>query len=107
MFFEIFSPYKHVLAVYLGNKKPTFLACNTVQVHTTILGSSKINDFLQNRQIYSRRIFETSQNFLDMGSESPQNCWVKVKCTWVQSEDKDEDSNLLALASNLRKLGKL
>ena len=73
MFFEIFSPYKHVLAVYLGNKKPTFLACNTVQVHTAILGSSKINDFLQNRQIYSRRIFETSRNFLDMVSVKLQN----------------------------------
>ena len=36
------------------------------QVHAAILKSSKINDLLQNRQIYSRRIFETSRNFLDM-----------------------------------------
>ena len=28
MFSEIFSPYKLVAADYLGNKKPTFLACN-------------------------------------------------------------------------------
>ena len=39
---------------YLGNKKPTFLACNTEQVHAAILESSKINDLLQNRQIYFR-----------------------------------------------------
>ena len=53
---------------YLGNKKPSFLACNTEHVHAAILESSKINDLLQNRQIYSRRIFETSRNFLDMVS---------------------------------------
>ena len=53
---------------YLGNKKPTFLACNTEQAHAAILESSKINDLLLNRQIYSRRIFETSRNFLDMVS---------------------------------------
>ena len=40
---------------YLGNKKPTFLARNTEQVHAAILESSKTNDFFQNRQIYSRR----------------------------------------------------
>ena len=53
---------------YLGNKKSTFLACNTEQVHAAILESSKTNDLLQNRQIYSRRTFETSRNFLDMVS---------------------------------------
>ena len=53
---------------YLGNKKPTFLACHTEQVYAAILESSKINDLFQNRQIYSRRIFETSRNFLDMVS---------------------------------------
>ena len=58
---------------YLGNNKPTFLACNTEQVHAAILESSKINDLLQNRQIYSRRIFETSRNFLDMVSVRLQN----------------------------------
>ena len=46
---------------YLGNKKPTFLACNTEQVYAAILESSKINDLFQNRQIYSRRIFEISK----------------------------------------------
>ena len=51
---------------YLGNKKPTFLTCNTEQVRAAILESSKINDLFQNRQIYSHRIFETSRNFLDM-----------------------------------------
>ena len=58
---------------YLGNNKPTFLACNTEQVHAAILESSNINDLLQNRQIYSRRIFETSRNFLDMVSVRLQN----------------------------------
>ena len=58
---------------YLGNNKPTFLACNTEQVHAAILESSKINDLLQNRQIYSRRIFETSRNFLEMVSVRLQN----------------------------------
>ena len=33
---------------YSGNKKPTFLACNTEKVHTAIWGSSKINSLLQN-----------------------------------------------------------
>ena len=58
---------------YLANKKPTFLACNTEQVHAAILESSKINDLLQNRQIYSRRIFEISGNFLNMVSVRLQN----------------------------------
>ena len=58
---------------YLGNNKPTFLACNTEQVHAAILESSNINDLLQNRQIYSRRIFETSRNFLEMVSVRLQN----------------------------------
>ena len=53
---------------YLGNKKSTFLACNTEQVHAAILESSKTNDLLQNHQIYSHRIFETSRNFLNMAS---------------------------------------
>ena len=53
---------------YLENKKPTFLACNTDQVHAAILESSKINDLFQNRRIYSDRIFETFRNFLDMVS---------------------------------------
>ena len=58
----MFYPY------YLENKKPTFLACNTDQVHAAILESSKINDLFQNRRIYSDRIFETFRNFLDMVS---------------------------------------
>ena len=33
---------------YLGNKKPTFLAGNTEQVHAAILETSKINDLFQN-----------------------------------------------------------
>ena len=53
---------------YLTNKKAAFLASNTEQVYVAILKSSKINDFFQNRQIYSHQIFETSQNFLDMVS---------------------------------------
>ena len=58
---------------YLGSKKPTFLTCNTEQIHAAILESSKINDLLQNHQIYSRRIFETSRNFLDVVSVRLQN----------------------------------
>ena len=58
---------------YLGNKKPTFLACNTEQIHAAILESSKIKDLLQDCQIYSRWIFETSRNFLDMVSVTLQN----------------------------------
>ena len=58
---------------YLGNKKPTFLACNTKQVYAANLESSKINNLFQNRQIYSRRVFETSRNFLDMVSVRLQN----------------------------------
>ena len=54
--------------VLFGNKKPTFLACNTQQVYAAILESSEINDLFQNRQIYSRRIFEIFQNFFDMVS---------------------------------------
>ena len=46
---------------YLGNKKPTFLTCNTEQVHAAISECSKINDLFQNRQIYSHWIFKTSQ----------------------------------------------
>ena len=53
---------------YLGNKKPTFLACNPEQVYATILEFSKNNDLFQNRQTYSRRILEISRNFLDMVS---------------------------------------
>ena len=53
---------------YLGNKKPTFPACNTEQVYAAILKSSKNKDLFQNCQIYSRRIFETSRNFLGMVS---------------------------------------
>ena len=49
---------------YLGIKKPTFLACNTEQVHAAILESSKISDLFQNRQTYSHLIFETSRDFL-------------------------------------------
>ena len=45
-----------------------FLACNTEQVRAAILESSKVNDLFQNRQIYSRRIIETSRDFLDMVS---------------------------------------
>ena len=51
---------------YLGNKKPTFLACNPEQVYATMSEFSKNNDHFQNRQTYSRRILEISQNFLDM-----------------------------------------
>ena len=64
---------------YLGNKKPTFVACNIEQVYTAILESSKINDLLQNREIYSRRIFETFRNFFDMVSVRLK-IKVKVKC---------------------------
>ena len=32
---------------YLGNKKPTFLACNTVSVDAAISESSKINDLFR------------------------------------------------------------
>ena len=53
---------------YLGNKKPTFIACNTEQFYAAILESSKTNDLFQNRQIYSRRIFEISRNFHDIVS---------------------------------------
>ena len=53
---------------YLGNKKPTFLTSNTKQVYAAILKSSKVNDLFQNSEIYSRRIFEISLNFLDMVS---------------------------------------
>ena len=52
------------------SQETNFLACNTEQVHAAILESSKINDLLQNRQIYSRRIFETSRNFLDMACQT-------------------------------------
>ena len=72
MFSEIFSPYKHVLAV-LFRKWPTFFAYNTKQVNAVILESSQINDLFQNRQIYSRRIFQTSWNFLDMVSVRLKN----------------------------------
>ena len=51
---------------YLGNKKPTFLACKTEQVYASISESSKINDLFRNCQIYSRQIFEISQNFLEV-----------------------------------------
>ena len=57
---------------YLGNKKATFLACNTEQVYAAILELSKIDDLFQNRQIYSPRIFEISRNLLDMVSVRPQ-----------------------------------
>ena len=57
---------------YLGNKKPSFLACNTEQVYAATLESSKINDLFQTRQIYARLIFETSRNLLDMVSVRPQ-----------------------------------
>ena len=53
---------------YLGNKKPTFLACNPEQVYATILEFAKNNDLLQNRQTYSRRILKIPRNFLDMVS---------------------------------------
>ena len=52
----------------LGNKKPTFLACNAEQVYAATLEFSKNNDLFQNRQTYSRQILEISQNFLDMVS---------------------------------------
>ena len=38
---------------YLGNKKPTFLACHPEQFYATILEFSKNNDHFQNRQTYS------------------------------------------------------
>ena len=57
---------------YLGDKKQTFLACNSKQVYATFLESSKINSLFQNRQIYSCRISEISQNFLNMASVSLQ-----------------------------------
>ena len=53
---------------YLENKKTSFLACNTKQLYAAILESSKIYDLFQNRQIYSRWIFEISRNRLDMVS---------------------------------------
>ena len=56
---------------YLGNKKPTFLACNPEQVYVAILESSKNNDLFQNRQTCSRQILEISRNFLDMVSVRP------------------------------------
>ena len=71
MFSGIFSSCKFKQH-YLGNKKPIFLACNTEQVYAAILESSEINDLFQNRQIYSRRIFGISRNFLDMVSVRPQ-----------------------------------
>ena len=64
---------------YLGNKKPTFLACNNEQIYAAILESSKIKDLLQNRNMYSRGIFETSRNFLDMVSVRLQMQCVKMK----------------------------
>ena len=45
-----------------------FLACNTKRVRAVILESSRVYDLFQNRQIYSRRISETSRDFLDMVS---------------------------------------
>ena len=42
---------------YLGNKKSTFLACNTEDVYAAILEFTKNNDLFQNRQTYSRRNF--------------------------------------------------
>lgn len=50
MFFDIFSPYEHILAA-LENKKPTFFACIPEQVYATIFESSKNNNFCQNHQI--------------------------------------------------------
>ena len=38
---------------YLGNKKPTFLACYSEHVYANILESSKNNNLFQNCQIYS------------------------------------------------------
>ena len=60
MFSEIFDPYKHVLAAYLGNKKPIFLACFPKQVYVSILESLKNNDLFQKGQTYTRRIPEIS-----------------------------------------------
>ena len=37
---------------YLGNKEPTSLACNPVQVFATILESPKNNNLFQNHQIF-------------------------------------------------------
>ena len=53
---------------YLGNRKPTFLACDSKQVYASILESLKNNNLFQNRQIYSRLILEIPRNFLDMVS---------------------------------------
>ena len=50
---------------HLGNKKPTFVACNPEKVYATILEYSKNNDLFQNRQTYSRRILEIFRNFFD------------------------------------------
>ena len=57
---------------YLGNKGPTWLACNSEQVCAAIFEFSKNKDHFQNRQTYSRRILEVSQNFLNTGSVSLQ-----------------------------------
>ena len=64
---------------YLGNKKPTFLACNSEQVYAAVLESSKNNDHFQNRQIYSQPILEISRNFLDMVSVRLQMELARVK----------------------------
>ena len=53
---------------YLGNKKPTFLACNSEHVYAAILKSSKNDDLFQKRQFYSRQTLEIFQNFQNMVS---------------------------------------
>ena len=56
---------------HLGNKKPTFLACNAEQVYAAILEFSN-NDIFQNRHTYSCQILEISQNVPDMVSVTLQ-----------------------------------
>ena len=43
---------------YLGNKKPSSLACNLKQVYAAILKSSKNKHLFKNRQVYSRNFSE-------------------------------------------------
>ena len=63
---------------YLGNIKPTFVACNSEQGYAAILESLKNNDLFQNRQTYSCQILEISRSFLNMVSVRPAWC-VRVK----------------------------
>ena len=67
---------------------PTFPACNTEQVYTAILKSSKINDLFQNCQIYSRRIFETSV-FPWYGFCEAENVMRRKKRSGSENKGKD------------------